>query len=144
MLSYQVIADTNVWIALEGIRTSKSLCIFESSDDECEAIIWRSPAVSMISQGDKVGSGDDETVASNWTRIWVTRDVSLKLFYWVKLPGRLSLTLLYWAIRILGVDVKKMFNLHIGKSNNIYACLIVLSLIIPFFYRSGRGFHRVK
>ena len=52
-------------ITLEGIRTTKSLGVFESSDDKSEAIIISSPTVSVVSQSDKVSSGDDETIATN-------------------------------------------------------------------------------
>ena len=54
------------------------MCIFESCYDESKSIIVCSPAVSVVSQGHEVGSGDDEPVTAHTQRLRVTRDVGLQ------------------------------------------------------------------
>ena len=74
----QVGTDADVGVALKAAGTAESLSILESRDDESEAIVGGSPAVSMVAEGDVVGPGDDEPVAAHGVWLGVTRDVSLQ------------------------------------------------------------------
>ena len=65
-------------VALEIVDTSECSCVFESRDDQCEAVVGGAPAVGVVAQRHEVGPRDDEPVAAHSPRLRVARDVSLK------------------------------------------------------------------
>lgn len=67
-------------VALESVDTSECSCVFESRDDQCEAVVGGAPAVGVVAQRHEVGPRDDEPVAAHSPRLGVARDVSLKYF----------------------------------------------------------------
>ena len=117
-LFYQVPADTDMWVALKAIATTKGLSVLESRDDEVESVVCWPPAVSVVSQGHEVGPGDDEPVTAHTQRLRVTRDVGLQRF-WDK--AKLMRTKCGWSERGLsGAICSNPRVISLGAVNDWY------------------------
>ena len=65
IVTHQVRTDADVGPTLEAGAAAQTLGVLEGRDDEGEAVGVGAPAVSAVSQGHKVGPGDDEAIAAH-------------------------------------------------------------------------------
>ena len=61
----QVLADADHRVALKARHTAKRLNVLESSYHKRKPIVLGAPAICVVPQGNKVGTGDDEPLRTH-------------------------------------------------------------------------------